>query len=208
MRVGLVLIGVLLCANARVSADDWSLPNISKQVLRLDVSKADGARATCSAVIVADGYALSAAHCVTGSDVEVTLAGRYATVHRSSRLLDLAVVKFAPRASDMIVPLGKEPDRGRDVAVVGFAFGKRDPTATFGRVAVPEDEEGYLVLNADAIFGMSGCPVLDRQGALVGILSAIQSSGPAHLALAIRVEVVREFVADLLPQPKVPKAKP
>jgi S1-C subfamily serine protease len=162
----------------------------------------DGDRGTCSSVIFAEGFALTAAHCVQGDGLDVTIDGRYATVHRSNRLLDLAVVKFAPRASDVIVPMGATPDRGREVAIIGFAFAKRDPTATFGRVAVPRDEEGFLVLNADVIFGQSGCPVINRQGRLVGITSAIQANGPAHLGLAIPVTTVAEFVADLLPKPK------
>lgn len=196
----LVMLSIGLAATVR--ADDWALPKIDQQVLRLEVATQGGDRSTCSAVIVASGYALTAAHCVDASGVDLTLAGRYATVHRSNRLLDLAVVKFVPRTSDVIVPLGALPDRGREVAIVGFAFSKRDPTATFGRVAVSKDEEGFLVLNADVIFGQSGCPVINRQGQLVGITSAIQSEGPAHLGLAVPVTTVKEFISDLLTKPQ------
>lgn len=207
MRLRVALLTVLaVFLGSRVSADDWSLPNISKQVLRLESATEGGGKGTCSSVIFAPGYALTAGHCV-GKDVDVTIDGRYAVVYRSNRLLDLAVIKFTPHASDMIVPLGKTPERGREVAIVGYAFAKRDPTATFGRVAVPVDEDGYLVLNADVLQGQSGCPVIDRKGHLIGITSAIQFNGPAHLGLAVTIDTVTDFVSDLLP-PKVPKAKP
>jgi len=206
MRRLLIAFLLPLAAVTPLHADDWSLPKITQQVLRLESASRDGDKGTCSAAIFTPGLALTAAHCVEGEEVDLTLDGRYATVLRSNRLLDLAVVKFTPRATDVVMPLGTAPDRGREVAIIGFAFAKRDPTATFGRVAVPKDEDGFLVLNADIIFGQSGCPVINRKGQLVAITSAIQSQGPAHLGLAVPVTTITEFIADLLPKATAPPA--
>ena len=205
LRVAVVLLLAVLLGS-RVSADDWSLPNINKQVLRLETAREGGAKGTCSSVIFAPGLALTAAHCTDSKDIALTLGGRHATLERSNRILDLAVVKFAPRSDDMPIPLRSgPPSAGEAVAAVGFPFAKRDLAVQIGHVAVSKDEHGYMVVNVDLIPGDSGGPVLDKKGRLVGIISAVEHSGPAHQGLVVELQTIRDFIFDLMP---APKAKP
>lgn len=173
------------------------LPTVEPAVQRLTMANKDNEGGTCSAVIFKAGYALTAAHCVDG-DYDFVIGGRAASVERSNRILDLAVVKFLSRTTDGSVVLAlKTPSKGTEIAALGFAFGKKDLHSQFGYIANEKDEDGYVVLNMDIIFGDSGGIIFDKKGRLIGITSAIQNQGPAHLGLAIPVETVREFIEGL-----------
>lgn len=170
-------------------------------VLRLEVADADDERGVCSSVVIAPGVAVTASHCVDGTDLEFSVDGRAATVAIKNRVLDLAVVKFAARATDVSVVLAScSPQPGAAVSVVGFAFGKKDVHRQYGHVSATKDEEGFLVSDVNLIPGDSGGPLLDAKGRLVGINVMIQFQGPGRLALAVPVETVREFVAEYLPK--------
>lgn len=192
---------ILLLVASPVSAE-WLLPPvIDKQVLRLRAADANGDGGTCSSAKITLQYAVTAAHCVEGTDVALTVDGKDAKVVKVNRLLDLAVVKFSaiPGAPMPLAP--KTPGRGAEIAAVGFAFGSKDLRMQFGHIAAPRDEDGYILLNIDLIFGDSGGPIVDTKGRLVGVSSAIYSNGPAHLGLAVPVESVRDFVEEFMPEP-------
>jgi S1-C subfamily serine protease len=170
-------------------------------VLRLDVADADGGEGTCSVAVIAPGVAVTAAHCVDGTDLDFTVDGRSATVAVKNRILDLAVVKFPARSTDTPVQFApSSPKVGAEVVAKGFAFAKKDVHAQYGRVACQKDEDGYLVSDLTLIFGDSGGPLFDAKGRLVGVNVAIQFQGPARLALAVPVETVLEFVREYLPK--------
>jgi S1-C subfamily serine protease len=177
---------------------------VMASVLRLEVADADHDRGVCSSVVIAPGVAVTAAHCVDGENLDFTVDGRAATVAVKNRILDLAVVRFPSRTTDKAVPFAPAtPKVGAAVVAKGFAFAKKDVHSQFGRVACQKDEDGYLVSDMNLIFGDSGGPLLDAKGRLVGINVAIYSQGPAHLALAVPVETVLEFVREFLPKATV-----
>jgi S1-C subfamily serine protease len=196
MRVLATLVITLLSLSALTLASDWDIPDLKKTVLRLERTASDGAVGICSAVVYAPGKALTAAHCVDHSNADFTLAGRHATVIEQNRGLDIATMKFKPKDEVPIVLATSVPKAGREVAMIGFAFGKPDLHAQFGRVANSRDQDGYTVLNMDTIFGDSGGAVIDRKGQLVGIVSAIYANGPAHLGLAVPIDTVRDFIEE------------
>lgn len=124
-----------------------------------------------------------------------------AEIARSNRLLDLAVLRADLRGAKAL-PLAKEtPKIGEEVAVFGYAFASKRVAFQFGRVSLPLDDDGALVLDLMVIGGDSGGPAINAQGELVGMTSAVKFSHPTmHAALMVSVEKVRDFVSGYLPR--------
>jgi S1-C subfamily serine protease len=93
------------------------------------------------------------------------------------------------------------PAVGSEVCVIGHAFGYKQLSIQFGRVALALDDDGsQMRVGIDMVPGDSGGPLMDTQGRLVGIASAIYYIGPAHLSGLVRVEDIRDFAEPYLPK--------
>ena len=194
---------------ALLLAADWVtlLPETSKSVLRVEIQK--GANTgICSAVLVrigADGYGLaaSAAHCFDrqpNERIDVTVNGRNGVVVASNSILDLALVRFRVR-NEPAMPFAKaSPAVGADVAILGYAFGREELVAQFGRIALRLDEEPVVLIDGMIAFGDSGGPTVNSAGELVGINSHVQFAGisgqMAHLAGIVKIEAFLDFLDD------------
>jgi len=207
MRRAVLALIVVISLSVPALATDWApitaaMEASVKRIEMLAPSERDPG--ICSGVVinVEAGFLLSAAHCVDEKGVDLTVDGRHAEVARANRLLDLAVIRYQPRKGDRALALAdKTPPMGSDVAVVGFPFGIEKVAAQFGRISQALNAETRTIwINVDLIFGDSGGPVIDPAGRLVGINSRIYHNGPAHLAAAVPVEVVRDFVEPYLPK--------
>jgi S1-C subfamily serine protease len=199
-----IVVALVVCG-ATLRASDWPavVRPLEKQVPRLEMmGPEDKAPGICSGAVinVKAGYVVTAAHCVEGEHLAITVNGRHAEVARANRLLDLAVVRFEAKGEVEIELAGCAPDIGAEIAVAGYAFGIEKLAVQFGRVSQTlNGETKAMWLNVDLIFGDSGGPAVDERGRLVGINSRIYSRGPAHLAAVVPLEAVRDFLAPYLP---------
>ena len=168
--------------------------------------------ATCSGreigtgVVLGDGTVLTARHVVDGAATVLVEVDADASVHRGRVVAvgrggrDLALVRVddaitGPRASFAARP----PRPGEEVAVSGHAVGGPLVT-TLGRVVAvvtdrPLGDDGgpMLVTTASVRAGMSGGPVIDADGRLVGL--AIGAEEASDTALAVPLDDLRRFVA-------------
>jgi len=191
-------------------ATDWValFPTVAKHVPRVEIRKGD-TTAICSAVVVRvgnDGYGLaaSAAHCFDRQPTErmdVTVNGRNAVVVSTNSLIDLALVRFRVRGETAIPFAPASPTAGSDVAILGYAFGREEMVAQFGRIALNlSKEQKVLLVDGMIAFGDSGGPSIDSQGRLIGINSHVQFAGfggqMAHLAGVVPIESVVDFIDD------------
>ena len=203
----LVIAVMVMLGSLGLQASDWSavLDGVERKVLRLEMQGAAApGPGICSGVVLnaTAGFLLTAAHCVDGKDVQVTVDGRHAAVTKTNRVLDLAVVRFSPRPSHRAVKLATDaPKMGTEVAVVGFPFGVEELHTQFGHVARQQDE-GELYVNADIIPGNSGGALLNPAGELVGVNVAVRFAfgGAAHMGVAVALETLRDFAAEYLPK--------
>jgi S1-C subfamily serine protease len=182
-------------------AADWAalVKPTEHQVLRLESQKdGDDTPGVCSSVVIATQFVVTAAHCIPAGDPKsfsITVDGRHAESVKVNRLLDLAVVKFKNHGAVAMLLADDSPPAGTDVAIVGFGFGIDHLAAQFGRVSQPQNRETKMMfVNADILPGDSGGAVMDAQGRLVGVNSRIYYIGPSHMAAAVPVEVIADFI--------------
>jgi serine protease Do len=162
-------------------------------------------------VIDKEGYILTNNHVVEMADeikVKFSDGKEYEaeTIGRDSKT-DLALIKIESDESLKPLPLGdsEKLEVGEWVVAIGNPFGLGN-TVTAGIVSAKYRQIGagsydnYIQTDASINPGNSGGPLLDTQGAVVGINTAIfsQSGGNIGIGFAIPVNMAK----DLLPQLK------
>ena len=197
---------------------------VTPSVVRVDIpleeggDSALGARASLGSGVIyrADGYILTNEHVVRGSDrVRVRLSDGElldAEVVGRDELNDLAVVRV--EATGLPAITFRDPERepivvGETVVAIGSPFGL-DASVTTGIVSalhreidLPDDPEagGRLVIpsliQTDAAInpGNSGGALVDTQGRLIGINTAILSATGANQGVGFAVNVRQALVS-------------
>lgn len=167
-------------------------------------------------IIDPSGYVLTNNHVVEGARaVRVTLAdgsNLQADVVGTDPTNDLAVLKISPHVSMKLVtiPLGDSSrlEVGRRVLAIGNPFGL-ERTLTCGIVSsigrTLRTENGRLIkgiIQTDAAInpGNSGGPLLDVQGRMVGINTAIlsRSGQSAGIGFAIPINIAKRIIPELI----------
>jgi S1-C subfamily serine protease len=167
------------------------------------------------------GLLLTNAHVVEGSTrVMVGLSdGRRVegTVVGADRVTDLAVVQLAGGSSWPVAPLGNSDSLqvGEWVIAVGNPFGL-DQTVTLGIVSSLNRNAASLgitdkrleLIQTDAAInpGNSGGPLLDADGAVVGINTLVRSGPGAGLGFAIPINRARTVAEQLVSKGSVSHA--
>ncbi len=189
-------LALALLAAAPAAAED-----LSGAVLRLG-GAAD--RPNCTAVLIAPGAALTAAHCARGAPVTLQAGWRDGTAVQTRRGADPRRPRLEPRMENRhhadqarlaldapfagLAPArpGPAPPAGASVTVISHPRGAPGPeTATCRVLARPGTE---ILLDCPARSGMSGAPLF-RDGRLVGLLTHSVDGGRS-LATALSPDLM------------------
>ncbi|MDI6871805.1 MAG: trypsin-like peptidase domain-containing protein [Bacillota bacterium] len=168
-------------------------------------------------IIDRDGHVLTNHHVIAdASRILVTLPGKppvKGTLVGGDRFNDLAVVKIPGNANLPVAPLGDSEHLqvGQGVIAIGNPFGF-DNTVTVGVISaldrsLPTEESGLQLqelIQTDASInpGNSGGPLLNRNGEVIGINTAIIAEARG-LGFAIPIHVARAIADDLIRHGKV-----
>jgi Trypsin-like peptidase domain/Bacterial pre-peptidase C-terminal domain len=156
-------------------------------------------------IITPDGLVLTNAHVLAeaGSTVKVTLAdGREVTadvIAFDAGGLDLAAVQIRGEQNLPTIPVATPNSVrvGQRAFAIGSPFGFRN-TFTTGIVSRIDSERGVIQTDAAINPGNSGGPLLNSQGELIGVNTAIFSpgsnAGNIGIGFAIGVEEVQPFL--------------
>lgn len=120
----------------------------------------------CTGVIVdaAKGYILTAEHCVDKNEETYVNASIPATIVKVSE--DLAIIKAEPMMGPPI-QTAKEVKVGEEVVSIGYGDGHL--MALWRHIASFYNDSSDIQLDGDIIQGMSGGPIVNENGELVGI---------------------------------------
>lgn len=193
-----------------------SVVNITNVVIDYDIFSTPYASSSSGSGVVLDtrGHIVTNHHVVNNaSRLEVTLSDESkwpADVVGKDAAADLAVIKIkAPAGTLRPLRFGESSDLkvGQKVLVIGNPFGL-EQTLTTGiissirRYLKLSGAEMENVIQTDAAInpGNSGGPLLDSDGRLVGINTAIfsPSGGNVGIGFAVPVDTVKRVVAELL----------
>jgi S1-C subfamily serine protease len=163
-------------------------------------------------IINSNGEILTNNHVINGSQqVEVTLTdqSKYkATILVRDRVNDLALIKIEPKKKLTYLNLG-DSDRlqvGQKVLAIGNPFGfdgtlTTGVVSTLGRTIEAEDNhrmEGMIQTDASINSGNSGGPLLDSQGNVIGINTAIYgpNGGSVGIGFALPINRAKAMLDD------------
>jgi Do/DeqQ family serine protease len=166
-------------------------------------------------VIDAEGHVLTNEHVVSRADsIRVTLAdGREfaATLIGAEPNVDLAVLELADAKRVPFTAPGSSADLlvGEPVIAIGNPFGLSNSVTTgvvsaLNRSVRTEDRvyHGFLQTDASINPGNSGGPLLNAEGGLVGINTAVYQ-GAQGIGFAIPIDVAKRVVRELLTKGEV-----
>ena len=190
-------------------------PDFFDRFFRKRTPREEGRASGSGVIIDAKGYILTNAHVVeNAAEIEVGLSDdrkfKATLVGRDSKT-DLAVLRVeAPTGSLPVAELG-DSDRlriGQWAIAIGNPFGL-DRTVTAGiisatgrtRVGVAT-YEAFIQTDASINPGNSGGPLLNLQGRVIGINTAIVASGQG-IGFAIPINMAREVMGQLIARGRV-----
>lgn len=182
--------------------EELSLPaDLSKTETRVFTVKAGGSHGT-GFFVSSDGYALTAAHVVSGlTKVTVLLSSGItleADVIRASHSADTALLKIQGSGFPSFT-LGKSPSVGTDVFVIGSPLSE-DYAQSVSKGVVSGirhiDEKEYIQTDAAVNFGNSGGPLIDESGNVLGVINQkVAGIGVEGLGFAIPIENVTDSLS-------------
>ena len=167
-------------------------------------------------IIHKDGYILTNAHVIENSDsVQIALStgGLFkGKLIGMDKVADLALIKIDSPDSLPVIPLGssKELKPGDWVMAIGSPFGL-DLTVTVGIVsakgrslgATPYDD--FIQTDTPINPGNSGGPLINTQGEVVGINTAVMQMGQG-LGFSLPVDLAKKLIPELKTNGKVTRS--
>jgi serine protease Do len=160
-------------------------------------------------IISPDGLVLTNAHVVQNAPRTLTVIladGRRLpadVIAFGERGLDLAVLKIRGQNNLPTVPLARSGgvQVGQRAFAIGDPFGRFQGTFTVGIVSRIDQERGLIQTDAAINPGNSGGPLLNSQGELIGVNTAIftnsRAGGNIGIGFAIAIDRVQPFLASV-----------
>lgn len=195
------ILALLLCIN--LDAANWTkvIARAERSIVRItaDVKndKGEDAEKVCTGFTINEkkGYVLSAAHCLGPNSLFVDDI--------------LAVVTFVDQEHDLLVitNLGdshpalkyrrKPVQAGLPALALGFGYGEYDVISKIAHIANPAfegpDGDVWLMFDSGYVHGMSGGPVLDMDGRVMGTVQRTDDVTGAGRPLAVMLELTGKF---------------
>ncbi|MFB2935097.1 S1C family serine protease [Aerosakkonemataceae cyanobacterium BLCC-F154] len=177
----------------------------SPAVVSISVPNGSGS----GSIISRDGLVLTNAHVIQNAPrtLTVTLAdGRRLpadVVAFGDRGLDLAILKIRGQNNLPTVPLAGSGavQVGQRAFAIGNPFGRFQGTFTVGIVSRIDRERGLIQTDAAINPGNSGGPLLNSQGELIGVNTAIftnsRAGGNIGIGFAIAIDRIQPFLASV-----------
>lgn len=202
----LMLVLVTGCATFGTAAPEWPVKRILPSILKLyvDEPEFEGAPSDgqCTAIAITKRIAITATHCKPQhKDAQMYMAGGVIRVQipLEEDLSDINGITVVRADRDAFEPidLGPFPEAGTEVLVMGYGFDAPQPlffhsVIISNKMLAPGEEAPFnMYLGLETIGGMSGGPIVNRKGQLVGIVLGGFKGVLQHLTWAIEYDTLK-----------------
>tara|TARA_Y200000002_G_C22659871_1_gene655256 strand:- start:599 stop:1897 length:1299 start_codon:yes stop_codon:yes gene_type:complete len=214
----LIMIACLCTAHAYTTtkAISQSLPSVASLTVHLSNNPDDDKEAGTGFVYDKEGHIITNAH-VVGSVRRIIATFQnnqncFATVIGADRESDVAVLQVDPQCKVTPIKIGNDSDLkiGDEVIAIGNPFGLSQ-TVTKGIVSslhrdgiFPDSPTDFIQIDAAINPGNSGGPLVNTQGEVIGINTAIivsnpnGNAAPSGLGLAIPINIAKLIASQLI----------
>lgn len=176
MRAILLLLILLGAGCGCASVPDYS--SASSSAVRIETPQ----EMVCSATAVGRLTLLTARHCLSGTEGQITIDGLPSSWKLIAEDGKDHVLIAVSLHQDTFAMVGPKPARGDVLVKYGNAMGLKG-LMIYGRVA-GYMADGSMLIDATSYRGDSGSAVFDSRGRIVGVVSAIGGRDAFYLAVA------------------------
>jgi S1-C subfamily serine protease len=211
---GIVAAAAIGLSAAAAASSSGSVPHPERATVAVAASGCRAVSDVATGWVGPAGLVVTVAHAVRGS-TSVTAGGTAARVVAIDRRADVAVLATSRPAPAL--PLAPDTTRGGPAWVGSIVDGGARSTLTTAsprlviNIDEPADDTTYtrtgLSLTFGAVRGDSGAPVVDRRGAVIGMVFAT-ARADTHLSYAVSATEIAAVLAGLTPEsPGVPTGR-
>ena len=165
---------------------EW-LDRISRSVVAL---RNESGKFFCSGFVIRQDTIQTAYHCLMSSGEELKVDGKQVAILYADPKLDSATLGVPTGGRKALRPAVNQPLPGQVVYSIGHAAGQKRLTTTYG--GVREVQGKYLITDPIVIAGMSGGPVLNKDGEVVGMNHMSFSREFHESDYALNIKLLRE----------------
>jgi len=146
-----------------------------------------------SGTSVGGGMIVTTKHGDCGKHMTISYKGKCVPARIKSRSQDSDLMVLVATDGPRSRPIFADAQVGEEVYVLGNGLGTKDSGMFMtGRVSAVLDDAVWI--DNGAFHGMSGGPVLNRKGHLVGVVSLVYST-TAHITSAVPSRVISKFLS-------------
>lgn len=156
---------------------------------------ANGRGTSCTGFMIKPKFVLTANHCLQSNSL--SFDGFPGRLIKNDEYLDLALVNVSEELKPSLTLRDEEVVEGEGLTGIGYGYGWEIPLVIAEKVVIPNyavdpGSPTGIIVQGGYIGGMSGGPVIDKDGQVVGIIQRAVNS----IGYGVGTQMIKAFLLD------------